>query len=123
VFEVRDADARRLHREGRGVILDEAEAKAVDKQATAAARETEKAAKAKPLANPRLQGSADGPKQVSGRAKQGIPDDFPAAELLRENGFETIEDLKAPGIEDKLREIPGVGKGTVNKIGIALGEY
>lgn len=56
-------------------------------------------------------------------SQRALPESFPAKDKLEEAGFHTIESLQVEGIEDKLAEIEGIGKGTITKIGLALNEF
>ena len=48
-----------------------------------------------------------------------LPEDFPKRELLHDEGFYSLEQLSRVG-EDVLLEIPGIGRGSANKILKAL---
>lgn len=48
-----------------------------------------------------------------------LPDDFPAADVLRANGLLTVEDVAA---EPDLTGIPGIGKATAAKVRARLAE-
>lgn len=61
-------------------------------------------------------------KPETGNAIQGIPEDFPERELLIENGFETMDDLRVSDLKEKLLAIDGIGPAKLNKIGLALSE-
>ena len=56
------------------------------------------------------------------RFVQGIPEDFPEANKLAAAGITTIEDLKDPGLRDRLDGIKGIGPATINKIAAAIAE-
>lgn len=60
--------------------------------------------------------------ESSKKVKQALPEDFPNRKQLEDAGYVTVEDLQVEGIEDKLKEIQGIGPAALKKIGLALNE-
>ena len=67
-----------------------------------------------------LAGAAAAMLDAGKNVKTALPEDFPHKKQLEDAGYVSLEQLKEPGVEEKLKEIEGIGPAALKKIGLAL---
>jgi hypothetical protein len=114
-WDVDAATAARLIKNGKAVSLEKA-AKSSTPAPPAPPKTTTKPA---PV-NPRIPVKA--PEDGTEPQVTALPEDFPSREVLAENGFATVESLKAEDIKTQLEKIDGLGAAEITRIGLAISQ-